>query len=131
MMRKNKLFYSLLCGGFILASAITSFAASSSASLALQVHETKVESAAVGLATKANADVWNSAKSTGNVTVKIYAVSQFGRPYGGGLLRFRFRFGNGRPGNIVFLLGKFVFLLKNSGFFQLYVNVCVCVFGHI
>lgn len=79
-MRKNKLFYSLLCGGFILASAITSFAASSSASLALQVHETKVESAAVGLATKANADVWNSAKSTGNVTVKIYAAWD-GWPY--------------------------------------------------
>lgn len=78
--RRNKLFYAVLCGGFVLAGAITSYAASSSASLALQVHETKVESSAVGLATKANAEVWNSSKSTGNVTVKIYAAWD-GWPY--------------------------------------------------
>lgn len=78
--RRNKLFYGVLCSGFILTSAITVFAANNSASLALQVHETKVESAAVGLATKANAEVWNSTKSSGSVTVKIYAAWD-GWPY--------------------------------------------------
>ena len=76
----SKLLYSILCGGFILTSAITVFAASSSASLALQVHETNVESSPVGLATRANAEVWNSNKSTGNVTIKIYAAWD-GWPY--------------------------------------------------
>lgn len=76
----NKFLCSILCSGFILVSAVTAFAASNSASLALQVHETKVESSAVGLATKANAEVWNSTKSTGSVTVKIYAAWD-GWPY--------------------------------------------------
>ena len=77
---KKKLLGSVLCSCFILAGAITAYASASSASIALQVHENWIESSAVGLATRAEALVINSEKSTGNVTMRIYAAWD-GWPY--------------------------------------------------
>ena len=78
MMKKKRVF-AILCMTLILGSVITAHAASCH-TLALQVHETKVETDPIGLSKKATADVWNSAKSTGNVTVKIFAAWS-GWPY--------------------------------------------------
>lgn len=76
---KRKWLCGFLCGGVILSSVITAFAASS-ASVALQPTEKSAESSPVGLATTAYAEVWNSNRSGTNVTVRIYAAWD-GWPY--------------------------------------------------
>ena len=76
---KKKYWCGIVCAICIVGTAMTAYAASS-ASLALQTSQKSAESAAIGLSKKAYAEVWNSSKSTGVLTAKIYAAWS-GWPY--------------------------------------------------